>query len=157
MSFKIIWKCILIYMDVAQKTIEIRGSEWFSSSCLFSLQLVLTAITTLNTAKPHWLFPYGKKLHLHLIGKACGQKEETGLHAFPSMPLHPPLPPQPMFSLSFHSSPCQVQATAPKSHPLGVKATWLHGQLQCWPWSGMMMKCDSAHSSVSPSGRLMLS
>lgn len=52
------------------KQIKIRGSEWFSSSCPFSLWSVCTPITTLTPAKPHLPSPYGKKLYLHLMAKA---------------------------------------------------------------------------------------
>lgn len=141
-------------MNVTHKT-KIRGSEWFSSSHPLSLQSVLTPITILTPAKPHWLFPYGKKLYLHLMGKACGQKEDTGLHAFPSVPLHCSLPPPPTLFMFPH--PCPHLVRASRCHLLGVKATWLHGPLQCRPSSRIMMRCDSAHSSASPSESLMLS
>lgn len=110
------------------KQIKIRGSEWFSSSCPFSPQSVLPPITTLSPAKPHWPFPCGRKLYLPLMGKAGGWREETGLRAFPSVSLRPPLPPPPTLSFSFHPPPCQVLA----SRSPGAKATGLHGRLRCW-------------------------
>ena len=129
------------------KQIKVRGSEWFSSSCPFSPQSVLPPITTLSPAKPHWPFPCGKKLYLPPMGKTGGRREETGLRAFPSVSLRPPLPP-PRHSPS-------------PSTPLPVRY-WPAGVLERRPpdcmdgcGAGIMMRSDSAHSSPSPSGRLM--
>lgn len=155
-SFRITWKCILVYMDVAHKT---NKNKRFRVVFLF-----LSLFTMVSVYTHHYSYPCKASLAVPLWQEAvppsdgkgrCGRKEETGLHAFPSVPLHPPLPPPPTLSFFFHPSPCQLLAN--RSRLLGVKAAWLHGRLQCWLWSGIMMPCDSAHSTASPSGRLMLS